>query len=81
MDVIVDNFYNVLVFLQEITVKSPRVDAAPMSLHTDKRARGWFRHRFSHHLDPFATPLVAKQQDHPGCTGVLSDVVIWLQNI
>ena len=40
---IADNFNDVLAFLQGVTVKSPRVLAAPLSIRTDKRARVWFQ--------------------------------------
>ena len=34
---------NTLVFIQEVALKSPQVQAAPLSLRVDKRATGWFR--------------------------------------
>ena len=40
---IADNFDDVLAFLQDVAVKSPLIIADPLSLHTDKRTRVWFR--------------------------------------
>ena len=38
----IDDLDNVLAFLKAITVKSPRVITATLSLHVDKCARVWF---------------------------------------
>ena len=43
LSTITDNCDDVLSFLQTVAVNSPRVTAAPLSLHTNKRARVWFR--------------------------------------
>ena len=74
------NFNNVLVFLQAIVVKVPRIAAAPLSLCADKHAWYWFRHWSYHHLSLFSTPLDATPQGHSGITGVLNNVAMRLQN-
>ena len=41
-DEITVNYNNILVFLQEILVKTPRFVATPLSLHAEKQTQEWF---------------------------------------
>ena len=68
---IADDCGNVLVFLQDVAVKSPRVIAAPLSLRADKRARIWFQRWADVNLSMMPKP---SPQDHLGIMGVLTDV-------
>ena len=62
---------DVLVFLQAVAVKSPRVLAAPLSLCAEKRARVWFQQWTDVNL---AKPPTPAPQDHMGLTDVLTNV-------
>ena len=62
---------NVLAFLQAVSVKSPRVLAAPLSLCADNCARVWLQRWADVNLPKPPTPA---PQDHLGLTGVLTDV-------
>ena len=66
------NYDDVLDFLQDIAVKSPRVIAAPLSLCAYKRARVWFR-RWTDVKLP--TPPNTTPQYHMGLMFVLTEVV------
>ena len=59
------NCDEILAFLQAVTVKSPRVIAAPLSLRADKKARVWFQRWTYVHLPKPPTPA---PQDHTGLT-------------
>ena len=64
------NCDDILAFLQDVAVKSPRIIAAPLSLCADKRARVWFCRWAGNNLPPTTnTP-----QEHRRLMGVLSDV-------
>ena len=71
MTTITDDCDDVLAFTQAVAIKSPRVIAAPLSLHADKRARVWFQ-RWTYVNLP--TPPKPAPQDNLGLTGVLTDV-------
>ena len=75
---IADNCENVLAFLQAVTVKSPRVTTAPLSLHATKRVCVWF-HQWKETNLPIPPKL--SPQDHMGLTGVLTDVDTRLQTV
>ena len=68
---IADDCDNVLVFLQAVAIKYPRVLLAPLSLLTDKNALVWFQRWIDVNLPKLLTPA---PQDHLGLTGVLTDV-------
>ena len=68
---ITDDYDDVLAFLQAIAVKSPRVLAAPLSLHADKRAHVWFQLWTDVNLPK---PPTLASQDHLGLTDVLTNV-------
>ena len=68
---ITDNCDNVLAFLQAVSVKSPRVLAAPFSLRTDKSAHVWFQRWTELKLPKPPTP---SPKDHLGLTDVLTNV-------
>ena len=67
---------NVLALLQSVAVKSPRIIATLLSLHTDKRACIWFCRWAGNNLPPTTNA----PQDHRRLTGVLSDVATGIQH-
>ena len=71
MATIADVRNNVLDFLQAVAVKSPRILAAPLSLHADKRVRVWFQLWTDVN---FPKPPAPASKYHLGLTGVLTDV-------
>ena len=71
------NCNDVFAFLQAVTVKSPRVTVAPLSLRAEKRARVWFRRCSKTNL---TMPPKMVPKDHTGLTGVLTDVATRLQS-
>ena len=68
---IADDCDDVLAFLQAVTVKYPRVLAAPLSLCADKRARVWFQRWTDVNMPKTPTPA---PQYHLGLTDILTDV-------
>ena len=70
-----DNCDDVLAFLQAVSVKSPQVLVAPLSIRVYKRARVWFQRWTDVNLPKPPTPA---PQDHLGLTGVLTDMATWL---
>ena len=72
---ITDNFNDVLAFLQAISVKSPRVIAAPLYLRAEKGAHVCFQ---SWTYVNLPNPPKPSPQDHLGLTGVLTDVATLL---
>ena len=54
-DAITSDCNNVLDLLQAVTVKAPRVAAAPLSLRMGKRMREWFCCCSTHHISPLST--------------------------
>ena len=68
---IADDCGDVLVFLQAVAVKSPRVIAAPLSPCANKRARVWFLCWTDANLP---TPPKPDPQDHMGLTGFLTNM-------
>ena len=75
MDTIVANCNGILVFLQALAVKTPRLEVFSLFLRADKHARGWFRRWFSHHITPLIARLAAGAYDHLGFIGDQRDVV------
>ena len=69
---------DVLAFVQAVTVKSPRVIAAPLSLRADKKARVWFQRWTDVHMPKPPTP--ASQYDM-GLTDVCTDVATRLHTV
>ena len=79
LSTIAENCDDVLDFLQAVTVKSPRVTAAPLSLQTDKRVYVWFCNWTGTNLPNPPKPSKPASQDHMGITGVLANMVTRLQ--
>ena len=74
--IITDNCDEVLDFFQAVTVKSPRVIAAPLSLCAEKCVLVWFCRWSDTNL---TMPTKTSPQYHTGLTGVLSDITTLLQ--
>ena len=73
---ITDNCDDVLNFLQDVAVKSPRVTAAPLYLCVENHERAWLRRCTDTNLP---TPPKLSPQDHMGLTGVLTNAATRLQ--
>ena len=73
-DRIATDYKNILVFLQAVALKAPIVQAAELSLQTDKRAKIWFHQWANSNLKYQAPPNKAEPYYHSGLTGVLSEV-------
>ena len=68
MDGIAADYNDILVLLQAVAIKSPRVQVELLSLQADKRAPGWFRQWSDSNLKSQAPPNKAAPQDHSGLT-------------
>ena len=71
---------NILLFLQEVTLKALRVLAAPLLLRADKCATSWFHQWYDSNLKQHANLYKTAPQDHSRLMVVLSEVVMCLQN-
>ena len=67
---ITDDCDNVLVFLQDVAVKSPQVIRTLLSLHADKCTHDWFRRLTDTNL---LKPSKPAPKDHIDFMGVLTD--------
>ena len=71
------NYDDALAFLQEVTLKTPRVLAVPLLLRADFCATSWFRQWAVKNLIQDIIQNTAPQ-DNSGLTGVLSEVATGL---